>query len=217
MVTSNSRVLLLYRESDILKMPPAKSMRKRQFEFDDIIGILDAQGFTDSDNKFLVRELSFASKKINQTIQFSTEIPEFLDNEKYLENGSLVKWRQTQQYQKYKVHGLSFDKLDGFPQECLVPFIKFIFKLAKDGEYSKFGVNNSQLEEILEAADIPFLNVQKDPGFSNSSKEEADSFIDSLKPCPDHEIYFEGMRCSAQKANGLWKWLQHFLNSLTRR
>lgn len=196
-----------------------KRIRRRQYEYDYIVGILDAQGFTSENNTFVVRELSLASRKLTHTIHFSTNIPENVDGEKYLEDGKLVKWRQTQQYQKWKIHGLSFDKPDGMPQEALIPFIKLMFDLMKECNGSKFGVNNTQLAEILEMARIPFYDLSQtlteleDNGMHTSHN----SFIQSIKPCTGHEIYFEGMRCSEQKSFGTWKWLQAYLASLTRR
>lgn len=190
--------------------------KRQQYEFDYIVGILDAQGFTSRENNFIVRELSLASNRITHTIHFSTDIPETLNSGEYLEDGKLVKWRQTQQFQKWKIHGLSFDKLDGMPQVALIPFIKLMFDLMKECNGSKLGVKNSQLANLLNKYKIPcydisqFLAELEEAG----TQTNQNAFIQSVKPCSGHEIYFSGMRCSEQKAYGTWKWLQTYLASL---
>lgn len=195
-----------------------KRNRRPKHEYHCIVGILDAQGFTTAENTFMFRELSIASKKYKNTLRFETSFrEEICKNRKNLDNTEFDKWKEAQQYRKWKVHGLAYDNVENMPQQSAVNLITILFTGLKRCDCSKFGVSNRQLAGVLKQANIPFIDLTPTLMAMEEKGIHPNSFIQSSKPCSRHDIYFDGMQCSDQRSRGIWKWLQAYLSSLKNK
>lgn len=170
-----------------------------------IFAIVDAQGFTGFDGQFMVRELSFENDLISKTFYFHTNIMDDGSEMKSMTHSDYTTWKRTIWFQKYKIHGLSYvsNKQEDMPPMMLIPVIKLLREIFAIDNMQKFGVRNTQLAAILRRYKIPHIDLT-----IQAVSSEIAPFWGEIRPCDNHEIYFPGMKCSAQKVSAIWNWIK---------
>lgn len=182
-----------------------------------ICGVLDVQGFSgivDGKWEFLVRELSFAAPGVSATWSFKTG----LRDQKVTKNN--YRLRMTQNYQREKVHGLSFDEYapGSFEQWELGTVIRSIHQLYTNSKQDAFGINNQQLGKILQKMVIPFQDLSLIlSSLTEREKEDYEAIYCSYQICKLHELWFPGIKCSLNKCLAQRDWLKRCLDVLHMR
>lgn len=181
------------------------SMKMSGVQLRSIFAVIDAQGFTGSDGRFLARELSIETKKFSKTFYFHTDLLNDASEHLKMTHSDYTLWKKTILFQKNKVHGLGMDSTssDDLPPQMFIPVLKLLHQVFHSESATNFGIRNSQLAVILRRHQIPYVDLT-----IHAVSHEVAPFWGKVSACDNHEIYFPGMKCSGQKVAALWSWLE---------
>ena len=175
-------------------------METEDQQLSSIVGVLDVQGFFIG-GKYFVREIAFASDRLNIRYDVSTGI-----NSASLSRAD----RRTAAFLTKHQHGLDFNPSGAaLKQEAVFEVFDTILAVFARSENAKFAIRNLQLAQLLDRHGIAYVDLIT-LGCPTTTIAYARNHV-SL-PCSLHP-QDRKYRCAQSKSQYYYKWLKMYIAS----